>query len=253
VVIVLAPAVVLPVAALRGTGHGRVAAVEDPPSLIIPPRITGTLTLPPELRPFALADMHPMSAKQIADPQESSARTEAFPSVVWTDATSVGVPSNGDLINGTQLPIEGPNWVTWDPNTNTVPNEPTRLFGNDHVIRKLISVIDAYRAANPDAPRVVVGDISRKDGGGFFDQHLSHQNGLDVDVYYPRTDGMLAEPTSPGQIDHRLAQDLLDRFVAAGAQMIFVGFSSGMQGPSGVVIPYPNHENHMHVRFPPQG
>ena len=22
-------------------------------------------------------------------------------------------------------------------------------------------------------------------------------------------------------------------------------------GPGGVVIPYPNHENHMHVRFPP--
>jgi murein endopeptidase len=83
------------------------------------------------------------------------------------------------------------------------------------------------------------------------DEHLSHQNGLDVDVYYPRLDRRLAAPTATAQIDRRLAQDLLDRFVAAGAQMVFVGYSVGLHGPSGVVVPYPNHENHMHVRFPP--
>jgi hypothetical protein len=32
--------------------------------------------------------------------------------------------------------------------------------------------------------------------------------------------------------------------------MVFVGFSAGLSGPSGVVVPYPSHENHMHVRFP---
>ena len=35
--------------------------------------------------------------------------------------------------------------------------------------------------------------------------------------------------------------------------MIFVGYSAGLHGPGDVVIPYPNHENHMHVRFPPPG
>ena len=82
------------------------------------------------------------------------------------------------------------------------------------------------------------------------DEHVSHQNGLDVDVYYPRLDGHLSAPTTTGQIDHDLAQDLLDRFVAAGAQVVFVGYSTGLRGPSGVVVPYPNHEYHMHVRFP---
>jgi murein endopeptidase len=82
------------------------------------------------------------------------------------------------------------------------------------------------------------------------DEHVSHQNGLDVDVYYPRHDRALRAPTSTAQIDHELAQDLLDRFVAAGAHMVFVGYSVGLTGPSGVVVPYPNHENHMHVRFP---
>ena len=113
-------------------------------------------------------------------------------------------------------------------------------------------MIAAYRAAHPDAPRVVVGDISLE-GGGPMDEHVSHQNGLDVDIYYPRLDGTCARRSRPSQIDRRLAQDLLDRFVAAGAQMVFVGYSTGLHGPAGVVIPYPNHENHMHVRFPPPG
>ena len=80
-----------------------------------------------------------------------------------------------------------------------------------------------------------------------------HQNGLDVDVYYPRLDRRLGAPISARQIDRRLSQDLLDRFVAAGARVVFVGFSAGLTGPSGTVVPYPNHENHMHVRFPLPG
>ena len=40
-------------------------------------------------------------------------------------------------------------------------------------------------------------------------------------------------------------------YVAAGAQMIFVPPSGILHGPAGVVMPYPGHEYHMHVRFPP--
>ena len=85
------------------------------------------------------------------------------------------------------------------------------------------------------------------------DEHVSHQNGLDVDVYYPRKDGELRAPTTSAQIDTALAQDLLDRFVAAGAQMVLIGSSTGLHGPSAIVIPYSNHEYHMHIRFPPPG
>ena len=133
-----------------------------------------------------------------------------------------------------------------------LPNEPVRLYGNEHTIRTVVGVLAAYRKADPDAPRVVVGDISFR-GGGPMDEHVSHQNGLDVDVYYPRRDRALRAPVASSQVDRVRAQDLLDRFVAAGAQMVFVGFSTGLHGPGGVVIPYPNHENHMHVRFPPPG
>ena len=67
-------------------------------------------------------------------------------------------------------------------------------------IRTIVSVAAAYRKAHPDAPRVVVGDISRE-GGGPMDEHVSHQNGLDADVYFPRLDHELRAPVAPGQID----------------------------------------------------
>jgi hypothetical protein len=172
-----------------------------------------------------------------------------FERVEWHRATSVGLPYAGRLENGTQLPVEGADWVTWNPATDSSPNEPCRLHGHERTIRTVLSVVRAYRSAHPDAPRVVVGDISFRHGRRM-DQHVSHQNGLDVDVYYPRLDGRLRAPRTRSQIDRSLAQDLLDRFVAAGAQVVFVGYSIDLRGPSGVVVPYPRHENHMHVRFP---
>ncbi len=182
---------------------------------------------------------------------ETSLAGEApTPEIHWHQATSHGLPYSGSLTAGTQLPLAGPDWVTWNPVEDSVPNEPRRLYGNERTIRTIVSVTAAYREASPNAPRVVVGDISLQ-GGGRMDEHRSHQNGLDVDVYYPRLDGWLRAPVRTDQIDQRLAQDLVDRFVAAGAQKVFVGYSTGLRGPSGVVVPYPNHENHMHVRFRP--
>jgi hypothetical protein len=250
--LVLSPAVMIPVAAARSGSAGSKLVVEDPPSLTF--RLSSLEASEKPLR-LRVGDGVPGIARrpQASERTLPAAHAETFPTIQWHHATSLGLPYAGSLIDGTQLPVEGPNWVTWDPVSDSVPNAPNRLYGNDHTIRTIVSVIDAYRADNPDAPRVVVGDISLEGGGPMRDEHVSHQNGLDVDIYYPRLDGELRAPVSTDQIDTRLAQDLLDRFVAAGAQMVFVGYSVGLHGPSGVVIPYANHENHMHVRFPPPG
>jgi hypothetical protein len=238
-VIALSPAVAFMLAGLRADG-GRSAsfAVEDPPSL----------TFRFEDGIVALAER----AATLERVQRKVVRVHAFPKIDWHHARSLGLPYGGRLVDGTQLPVKGPNWVTWNPITDSVPNLPKRLYGNEHTIRTILSVTGAYRAAHPHAARVVIGDVSR-DTGGPMDDHLSHQNGLDVDVYFPRVDRQLRAPTASGQIDHRLAQDLLDRFVAAGAQMIFVGHSTGLHGPADVVMPWPGHDHHMHVRFPPPG
>jgi hypothetical protein len=243
VALVLGSATMLPLAALRnGGGQGAGPLQEDPPSLTF--RVNGVRYEVPEapLRRKGAFSATPQPRALLAEPE--------FADVRWHRATSVGLQYAGHLLDGTQLPVEGADWVTWDPVTDSVPNRPGRLYGNERTIRAIVKVAAAFRTTHRDAPRLVVGDISRRDGGPM-DEHLSHQNGLDVDVYYPRLDRRLAAPTATAQIDRRLAQDLLDRFVAAGAQMVFVGYSVGLHGPSGVVVPYPNHENHMHVRFPP--
>jgi hypothetical protein len=255
---VLSPAVIFALALLRSAGdRGISVAVADPPSQ--PFRLgtgtSGAAETPVDVRAGrggagvgrgSLPATRPKRAHREVAPADA-------PRIEWRHATSVGLPYRGSLIEGTQLPVEGPNWVTWNPVTNSTPNAPRRLYGNERTIRAIVAVTDAYRAANPAAPRVVVGDISREGGGPMFDEHVSHQNGLDVDVYYPRRDGKLRAPLARDEIDHRLAQDLLDRFVAAGAQMIFVGYSTGLHGPTGVVIPHASHDFHMHVRFPRPG
>jgi hypothetical protein len=248
--IALSPALAVALATLR-SGTDRGAALEDPPSLTF--RIdakTGVVRPAPEHIVRNPRQAPPAIPARI---RRQSAEVQLATDVKWHRGTSVGLPFSGSLIDGTQLPIEGVNWVTWNPTTDSVPNEPRRLYGNERTIRAILSVTRGYRSTHPNAPRVVVGDISREGGGPLTDEHVSHQNGLDVDVYYPRLDGQLSAPTSHDQIDFRLAQALLDRFVAAGAQMVFVGYSTGLRGPAGVVIPYANHENHMHVRFPPPG
>ena len=238
--LMLSPAIVVALAGLRSGAPDRTFAADDPPSQTF--RLTGgvpeVVEVPAHVSGAGTSLFAPIEAPQLID---------------WRRGKSVGLPFGGSLIGGTQLPLEGPNWVTWSPVTDSSPNTPERLFGHERTIRAIVSVAEAYRAVHPSAPRVLVGDISREGGGPMTDEHVSHQNGLDVDVYYPRRDGWLQAPRRPDQVDRRLAQDLVDRFVAAGAQMIFVGYASGLHGPPGVVIPYANHENHMHVRFPPSG
>ena len=228
VALVLGTASMMPVAALRSGVRSDSGPLQaDPPSLTF--RFDETRVELPEARAVTPAT--------------------TFGRVEWRRATSVGLPYDGRLENGTQLPLEGADWITWNPATDSSPNKPGRLYGHERTIRTILSVLGDYRSAHPAAPRVVVGDISFRHGRRM-DQHVSHQNGLDVDVYYPRLDGRLRAPMAPSQIDRRLAQSLLDRFVAAGAQVVFVGYSTDLRGPSGVVVPYPRHENHMHVRFP---
>jgi murein endopeptidase len=118
-----------------------------------------------------------------------------------------------------------------------------------------LAVVRAHAAAHPGAPRVLIGDLSRPHGGDFGTRfgpigHVSHQNGLDVDVYYPRIDGRERPPLRPDQVDVKLAQELVDRFVAAGAASVFVGPSLPLTGPAGVVVPLVNHDNHLHARLP---
>jgi hypothetical protein len=172
----------------------------------------------------------------------------------WRRSVPVGLPYAGRLVRGVQLPAHGSFFTTWDPALRRSPNRGWRRWGSDRLVRIVLDVARGYGLAHPNAPAVVIGDLSRPHGGNFGPQfgglgHASHQNGLDVDVYYPRRDHALRAPTSVGQIDRRLAQDLLDRFVRAGARKIFVGPNTSLRGPRRIVFTLEHHDNHMHVRI----
>jgi murein endopeptidase len=169
--------------------------------------------------------------------------------VAWRRSVALGEPAAGRLVRGVRLPPEGKDFFTWDPVLHRVPNRASRRWGTDRLVRFLLRVIDGYAAAHPDAPRVGIGDLSRRRGGPFGPVHMTHQNGLDADVYYPRRDRRERPPTLVSQIDRRLAQDLLDRFVAAGAKLVYVGPNTGFEGPREVVEVLWNHDNHLHVRI----
>jgi murein endopeptidase len=176
--------------------------------------------------------------------------------------------ADGQLKQGVQLPAESFDFVTWDPVLKQTPNRGWRRWGTRKLIDTTELVLRAYHDAHPDAPRVLVGDLSRRHGGFFGRRygglgHQSHQKGLDVDVYYPRLDGLERAARRPDQVDRVAAQELVDRFVAFGAIKVYVGPSLRLSGRersgdeaagrrNGVVTPLVYHDDHLHVRLSPR-
>ena len=169
-------------------------------------------------------------------------------------------------MDGVRLPPEGVHFTTWNPVTWRSPNAPARRFGSDRLVRTLLDAVARYAAANPEAPRVVVGDLSRPHGGPFDARygivgefgpgrgtlgHVSHQNGLDVDVYYPRLDRRERAPDRLEEVDRALAQALVDAFARARPEFVFVGPRVGLRGPRAIVQALVRHDDHLHVRLRP--
>ena len=177
------------------------------------------------------------------------------PPIVWRASRALGSPDAGRLLGGVRLPAEGRHFFTWDWVHLRAPNRPGRRWGTARLVRTVLRVTREHREAHPRAGRVGVTDLSRRYGGEFGPRfgkpgHVSHQNGLDADVLYPRLDGRECAVRSWKDVDRELAQDLVDRFVAAGAELILVGARTGLTGPPGVVVRVTRyHGDHFPVRL----
>lgn len=170
---------------------------------------------------------------------------------------AVGLPYDGALAYAVKLPPEGEDFFTWDPVLNRPPNRPWRRWTADGTLAVVLGVLARFRATHPAAPRIGIADLSRPRGGKFGRRfggigHASHQNGLDADILYPRKDGRERRPRYPAQVNRALAQDLVRRFVRAGAEYVFVGPRTGLRGPRSIVQALAHHDDHMHVRLPPE-
>ena len=211
------------------------AALADEPEPPAPP--------PPQQPLPPVATMTPAPLPPVATPTP-----EPLP-----PSRAAGLPWRGRLVAGRQLPLTGDGFATWDPILKRVGNRPWRRWGTDRLLGTLRRVLAAYASRHPDAPPVLVGDLSRPRGGDFGPRfggigHASHQNGLDADVYYPRLDRRLRRARTPSQVDRAAAQELVDAFVREGAQYVFVGPSLGLRGPPRVQM-LVNHDDHLHVRL----
>jgi hypothetical protein len=182
----------------------------------------------------------------------TTAPAPAPPATKPTGSVAVGTPGHGRLIRGVAFPAAGPNHFTWDASTNSSPNPRSRRYSTDYVRRAVLRALGRYRKRNPGAPKVGIGDLSLRRGGAF--ETLSggrdqgHQNGLDVTVLYPRSDGGETEPTAVEQVNRQLAQALLDELARAGAIRVTLDPRLGLTVPKGM-SETTSSQPRMHVGF----
>ncbi len=183
---------------------------------------------------------------------------------------SVGAPTCGWILGDVPVP-EHPAYVLRNPDRSWA----TRLTA-----LRLTHAFDAVARAERDGPRVRVHDASLP-GGGPIDDHRSHQAGRDVDItYYQRHgcggEGCPLRRVDPDELDVRRTWRLLRQWLRRDeAEAIFVDYA--LQAPlyrearrrgatteelerwfqyprgrwhhDGVIRHFPNHRDHLHVRF----
>lgn len=184
---------------------------------------------------------------------------------------SVGSPNRGRLRNGVAFP-ESDAWALrpWRPHG----------YGTTHTVAWLAAVLRGFAERFPDAPPIVIGDLSRRYGGRA-PPHKSHQSGRDVDLGY-----VTNEPLPPNgrwaevDLEHFDAYEnwvLVRSLLASGTvEQIYVDrriqaklveearreldpdalartFSVVAHGrraqATALVRSWPGHDDHMHIRF----
>jgi LysM repeat protein len=156
---------------------------------------------------------------------------------------------------------------------------PARAYGTEETIRWMVDAFDEVERKFRHTKVVRVHDISDRDGGRLRD-HKSHQNGRDADISYyqkqcPVSGCRFAEFRS-SELDVARQWTLLEHWLRNGqAEMIFIDYRlqgklykyarkkgiskkqlehwiqypRGRYEPQGVIRHFPNHEDHLHVRF----
>jgi murein endopeptidase len=160
---------------------------------------------------------------------------------------SIGTPGNGRLVHGVLFPASGPDHFAWNFREQRIGGSDRTRWGNCLVVRAVLRGLAAYHRRNPNAPRVAVGDMSLRHGGDI-DHHSTHENGRQIDLYFPRRDRRLREPHTVAEIDPRLSRELVRAILEAGAYRVLIGPHIRIPTSAGV-IPWPHHDDHLHAMF----
>ncbi|HEY6549136.1 MAG TPA: penicillin-insensitive murein endopeptidase [Vicinamibacteria bacterium] len=180
-------------------------------------------------------------------------------------ALSIGTPDGGLLFNPVAMPT-GDLWTVRDTRES---------FGTAETIDYIVAAIEAVEARYPGSPRLVIGDISRPDGGRL-NRHKSHQAGRDADIgLYLRT-GEALTLVKPGKnqldlprtwallrafvtdtdvervfLDRALQRVLYAHALASGEDKGWLDDLFGRRdgGKNAIIQHERRHQDHMHVRF----
>jgi len=125
----------------------------------------GTLTAT-VLPPLAKPDDPAVPAKQLFGRK---------PTPVPLTARAIGKYSRGCLAGGMSLPVNGPTWQVMRLSRNRNWAHPN-----------MIKLLERFAAKVPQIgwPGLLVGDLTQPRGGPMLTGHLSHQIGLDADVWF---------------------------------------------------------------------
>jgi len=200
--------------------------------------------------------------------------SDAFPKLPRL-GQSEGFPANGHLHKPSRLPAAD----------DRVIRNPDTAFATADTVQHLDAAIAAVKRAHPRVHRLLVGDLSFETGGKLVG-HVSHQSGRDVDLgfYYKERVGpglrvfedgtrenlniratfslmrALAESHGKpggmqwGLLDYQVQRTLVQYARRSGAVSsddldVLFQYPKGAYAPVGLFRHYPNHRNHVHVRF----
>ena len=125
-----------------------------------------------------------------------------------------------------------------------------RLDGTRLTIDAILEVGQVWNARRPGA-LMSIGDISKK-GGGELPGHASHREAIDFDMRMMKADGNAAAMLYADAVYSRaVTQELVDLFYGDGILAVKLIFFNDAAVTS--IQPWPNHDNHLHVRFYPPG
>lgn len=180
---------------------------------------------------------------------------------------SIGTPDAGLLLNPDPLP-ENPLWFVRDPR---------EAFATTETVTFIEAAVEEVERRYPGSPRLVIGDLSRTDGGKL-NRHRSHQSGRDVDLGFyflggePQTFLKGVVKGKPKQLDVERTWALvralvtetdvdrifLDRQIqrvlhahalATGEPRAWLDDIFGRGGDKGIIQHERRHLDHMHARF----
>jgi murein endopeptidase len=211
------------------------------------------------------------------DDDKAKAALATIDGATWMPQAREPAKSDGGIMGGFASLAQGEGYEL---------RRPARAYGEPHVIEHLRSTIAVVRALYPDVHTLAIGDISAEHGGKL-DNHKSHRTGLDVDVgfYFKKVPSGYPDhfAAASKDLDLEATWALLTAFARTsqaddGVEIIFLDYAvqkqlydwarargtpdddladilqypRGKDSYAGLVRHWPNHADHLHVRFKAQ-